>query len=249
MKILILERQAQVISSLRNVLLEMGHKVSVVSSVERGKLRAKAFRFDALISNGDTGDDQLFSLYDFLLKTYEKESLPVLFLFNTNTPIGKELMDIPNADFMRLPFDEVGFKIRWNSLLNSTEPKKEKEKKPIEGRVLIVEDNPINQRVLGMQVTKIGLEYDVASDGQEAVDKCLKTKYAYVLMDIFMPGMDGPDATRLIRKNEEGKNQHARIIAISGNESDESVKMCLDSGMDEYLVKPFSQEALKKKMQ
>lgn len=246
MKILILENQAQVISALRNVLVEMGHQVSVVSSVERGKLRAQAFRFDMLISNGDTGDDQLFSLYKFLLKTYNMETMPVLYLFNSNFSIGKELQSLPNADFIRLPFDEVEFRIRWNSLQSRLVQKVEE--KPIEGRVLIVEDNPINQKVLGMQVAKVGLEYDSASDGQEAVDKCLKTEYAYVLMDIFMPGMDGPDATRLIRKNEEGKEHHARIIAISANESKESEKMCLDSGMDEYLVKPFSLDALKQKM-
>ncbi len=114
--------------------------------------------------------------------------------------------------------------------------------------MLLVEDNPLNQKVLGMFITKLGFEYDIASNGQLAVDLCKKEKYSYILMDIYMPGMDGPEATMKIRDDEETTGNRAKIIAITANESEESVKRCYDSGMDDYLVKPFTLEILKEKL-
>lgn len=63
-----------------------------------------------------------------------------------------------------------------------------------------------------------------------------------------MPGMDGPEATMKIRNDEEITGNRAKIIAITANESEESVKRCYDSGMDDYLVKPFTLEILKEKL-
>jgi CheY-like chemotaxis protein len=67
-------------------------------------------------------------------------------------------------------------------------------------------------------------------------------------MDIYMPGMDGPEATMKIRANEHNKTHRSKIIAITANESQESVKRCYDSGMDDYLVKPFTRDILKEKL-
>jgi CheY-like chemotaxis protein len=81
-----------------------------------------------------------------------------------------------------------------------------------------------------------------------AVDMCKSNFYPFVLMDIYMPGMDGTEATEKIRVNESGSDKRSRIIAITANESEESVKRCYDSGMDDYLVKPFTLDTLKEKL-
>lgn len=264
MKILLVESQAQVIQIVKAELSQMGHQVAVTSNAERALLRAKAYKFDALVANGGTDGTQGLKLYREILKLYAIDSMPILLLFNGNTPVDKELKTLTStAEFVRLPLDRTEFEIRWKALFTTknivpetqeteaktTETTQSELPKPIEGKVLLVEDNPINQRVLGMFIAKLDLEYDTAGDGQTAVDLCNKTKYAYVLMDIFMPGMDGIEATQLIRQNEKGTAHHARIIAISANESDESIKKCMEAGMDEYLVKPFTLESLKQKMQ
>lgn len=264
MKILLVESQAQVIQILKAELSQMGHQVAVASNAERALLRAKAYRFDALVANGGTDGTQGLKLLNEIKKLYAIESMPVMILFNGNTPVDAELKTLSwSAEFVRLPLDKTEFEIRWKALLASKNrvpkaPSTNAETngtpqpelpRPIAGKVLLVEDNPINQRVLGMFIAKLDLEYDIAGDGQTAVDLCSKTPYAYVLMDIFMPGMDGIEATQLIRQNEQGTDHHARIIAISANESDESVKKCMEAGMDEYLVKPFTLESLKQKMQ
>jgi two-component system, sensor histidine kinase and response regulator len=259
MKILLVESQPQVIKVLKAEFSQMGHQVAVASTADRALWRAKAYQFDALVVNCGTDGTDGTKLYRELLSLYALNSMPVLFLFNGNAPVDQELKKLTaQAEFIRLPFDQTEFEIRWKSLWTNksivsekTEPEVQEPKveKPIAGKVLLVEDNPINQRVLGMFIAKLDLEYDVAGDGQTAVDLCNKTQYSYVLMDIFMPGMDGIEATRLIRENEKQTSHHAQIIAISANESDESVKKCMEAGMDEYLVKPFTLELLKQKMQ
>jgi two-component system, NarL family, sensor histidine kinase BarA len=114
--------------------------------------------------------------------------------------------------------------------------------------VLLVEDNPLNQKVLGMFISRLGFDYDIASNGQMAVDACMKINYPFILMDIYMPGMDGTEATVKIREQEQSKDHRSKIIAITANESEESVKRCYDSGMDDYLVKPFTLDVLKEKL-
>jgi CheY-like chemotaxis protein len=162
-------------------------------------------------------------------------------------------------DFIRLPFDPVEFKLRLDQLkgkdkneppyLNKNSGPKAENGAPQSNKVLLVEDNPLNQKVLGMFISKLGFEHDVASNGQMAVDLATENEYRYILMDIYMPGMDGTEATAIIRENEEISGRaRSKIIAITANESDESVKRCYDSGMDDYLVKPFTLEILREKL-
>lgn len=114
----------------------------------------------------------------------------------------------------------------------------------IVGRVLLVEDNEVNRKVAVRMLERMGYEVDVASDGSEAVEKTSQHDYTVVLMDVHMPGMDGLEATRLIRQREQSTGKHQLIIAMTASATRDDVKQCLLAGMDDYLSKPVKQEVL-----
>ncbi len=112
------------------------------------------------------------------------------------------------------------------------------------GRVLLVEDNEVNRKVVLRLLQKLGYEVDVAEDGVEAVEKTAQQQYDAVLMDVHMPRMDGLEATRAIRERERGTGRHQVIIAMTASAMKEDVEQCLMSGMDDYLSKPVRLEVL-----
>lgn len=110
-------------------------------------------------------------------------------------------------------------------------------------RILVAEDNPINQEVVRGFLKLRGWSCDFANDGAEAVAACQHAAYDVVLMDVQMPGMDGYEATRRIRRHG-GQIAGVPIIALTANAMREDERRCLEAGMDAYVAKPIEKDLL-----
>jgi CheY-like chemotaxis protein len=109
----------------------------------------------------------------------------------------------------------------------------------VSARVLLVEDNPVNQMVAQAMLGQLRHEVEVARNGQEALDALGRSKYDVILMDCQMPVMDGFEATRAIRALDGDVNR-IPIVAMTANAMKEDRQRCLDAGMNDYLAKPVS---------
>jgi signal transduction histidine kinase/ActR/RegA family two-component response regulator len=110
------------------------------------------------------------------------------------------------------------------------------------GRVLIVEDDRVNQRVIGHFLKQMGLETGLAQDGHAAVEFATGSPWDAILMDCQLPGLDGLEATRRIRTQRAGRP--LPIIALTANASLQDRTACLEAGMDDFLAKPVRVEVL-----
>jgi CheY-like chemotaxis protein len=110
------------------------------------------------------------------------------------------------------------------------------------GRVLLVEDNPVNQLVAKGMLGKLGCEVIVAAHGGEALDQLEHKEFDLVLMDCNMPVMDGYEASRQIRRS--GRWPQLPIVALTANAMSEERERCRAAGMSDYLAKPFRREEL-----
>jgi two-component system sensor histidine kinase/response regulator len=115
----------------------------------------------------------------------------------------------------------------------------------LSGRVLLAEDNAINQGVANAMLVKLGLQWQLANNGAEAVDQIHKGNFDLVLMDWQMPVMDGFQATTAIRGLADPAKSKLPIIALTANAMQDDEQLCRDVGMDGFLAKPYSLMALR----
>ena len=113
-------------------------------------------------------------------------------------------------------------------------------------RILLVEDNVLNQRIVTYSLKKYNHEVTIANNGLEAVDIFKESIFDVILMDIMMPVMDGLEASVKIREMEQTNQVTKRtpIIALTANTMDNDRDKCLSYGMDEFMPKPFDIEQL-----
>jgi PAS domain S-box-containing protein len=107
-------------------------------------------------------------------------------------------------------------------------------------RILVAEDNTVNQRLIGRMLEKLGHRPQITSNGLDALEHLQREKFDLVLMDMQMPVMDGLEATAKIRDLERDSTRHLPIIALTANAFEEDRQQCLRAGMDSFLVKPIS---------
>lgn len=139
-----------------------------------------------------------------------------------------------------------------NSRLGEGVLRARQKKKPLNLKVLVAEDSPVNQKIAVQMLEKFSCLVDVANNGRDAVARCAEQDYALVFMDIQMPEMDGLEATRLIRAAEKTRADSALaplpIIGLSANVFTEQQDTARQAGMTDYLTKPFSAAGLYKKL-
>jgi CheY-like chemotaxis protein len=111
-------------------------------------------------------------------------------------------------------------------------------------RILVAEDNRINQMVIVRMLEKDGHRVDVVGNGREALAALEGASYDLVLMDCQMPEMDGFEATSAIRATERPSGAHVTIVALTANAMEGDRERCLAAGMDDYLAKPITRHAL-----
>ena len=114
----------------------------------------------------------------------------------------------------------------------------------LNARMLLVEDNPINQRVALRILERLGFQADTASNGIEAIKAIEKASYDLVFMDIQMPEMDGFSATAAIRQMEPALGRHVPIVAMTAHAMAGDRERCLEAGMDDYISKPLDRKEL-----
>jgi CheY-like chemotaxis protein/HPt (histidine-containing phosphotransfer) domain-containing protein len=115
-------------------------------------------------------------------------------------------------------------------------------------RILLVEDNIVNQKVALILLEQLGLETDIAANGKEAVEAVAKHRYPLILMDCHMPEMDGFEATVAIRKLEELAGYYTPIIAVTALAMAGDRERCIAAGMNDYISKPIDKEVLQIKI-
>ncbi len=113
-------------------------------------------------------------------------------------------------------------------------------------RILLVEDNPLNQKLALRLFEKMGCRVEIAEDGQTGVERFERGNYDLIFMDMQMPRLDGLSATRRIREIERLRGGHLPIIAMTANAMQGDREKCIASGMDDYIAKPINFDALGK---
>jgi CheY-like chemotaxis protein/signal transduction histidine kinase len=117
-----------------------------------------------------------------------------------------------------------------------------------DAKILLAEDNVINQKIVLLSLQKMVYQIDVATNGKEALEMFGLKQYDLILMDIMMPVMDGITATKKIREIEATGEHHIPIIAVTANALAGDRENCLAAGVDEYIAKPFTAELMITKM-
>jgi len=111
-------------------------------------------------------------------------------------------------------------------------------------RVLVVDDNDINQRVAEHLLTRLGCQVDVAGGGEEALRMAGERTYALIFMDCEMAGLDGFETTRVLRARE-GDGRHTPVVALTAHAMRGDRERCIAAGMDDYLSKPLDRTAVR----
>ena len=181
-----------------------------------------------------------------LRRLKDRESLPIILL----TSLGRKEAgseDLEFAAYLTKPlkpsalFDALAGIFARNLVAPKSEPAKAMidtemaRNHPL--RILLAEDNAVNQKLALRLLQQMGYRADVASNGLEAVESVQRQSYDVVLMDVQMPEMDGLDATRAIRKLET--ISQPRVVAMTANAMQGDREMCIAAGMDDYISKPI----------
>ncbi|PAU95562.1 hybrid sensor histidine kinase/response regulator [Aliifodinibius salipaludis] len=248
---------------LRQVLLNYGS--NAVKFTEEGYV---SFEVDLLESDGDK---QLikFTVSDTGIGIPEEKQSQIFSSFSQGdssttrkfggTGLGlaicRQLADLMDAEvgleseegkgssfYFTVPLEKVAADKRTDSDSQSEENQVESIGKSL--RILVAEDNKVNQMVTTKMLEKEGFVIDIVETGTEAIEYLEQNEYDLILMDVQMPEMDGYEATKKIRTMEKRTNKHIPVIALTASAMEKDRELCLQAGMDDYIAKPVDKQDL-----
>lgn len=211
-----------------------------------------SFSYDLLVVDATSVTGDVSGLFQAILRDSQLDKLRILALGLTTAPdarihaAGARVDDATLRQSVRRAFG-LSPQARAQPVLSAPAlpAAAGKGAQPLAGRVLLVEDHPVNQKVAQKLLERLGLSVDVAENGEVALDKLGRQAYAMVLMDCQMPVLDGYSATRRLREieSEQGKPRMP-VIAMTAHAMSGDRERCLQAGMDDYLSKPLDRQLL-----
>jgi two-component system sensor histidine kinase EvgS len=168
---------------------------------------------------GLTISKRMAELLDGVLEVEDRPGGGSEFIFVVRAPVPEELPAAESPESSEFPRNELS--------------------------VLVVEDNAVNRQLCGLQLKRIGCQSRFVESGEEAVERFRRERFDVVLMDVQLPGIDGCEATREIRRIERSRGgRRTSIVAMTANVRAEDRQRCLAAGMDDHLSKPLRQDTL-----
>ena len=225
-------------------------KVTKACSESEAIVKIEEGRFDLVLVEAE-----LYELNESVARTIRQSSqhkkLPIVFVHHLGQRIDRKGFDaagyltkpVKQAHLYSILADTLGPRSKFvpPALSTIVSPPPMTNVTPL--RVLLAEDNPINQKVAVSMLKKLGFVAEVAHNGKEALSAVERSQYDVILMDIMMPELDGIEATRRIIERIPAE-QRPRIIALTANAMHGDRERCLKAGMDEYLTKPLRVDEL-----
>lgn len=207
-------------------------------------------RFDVLIIDEALPGLAKSSLESFV--TREKDFMSVIVMRKAvKMAIGEAALPWEGRDSVIKPVNRQNLILTIGRVVEKAQPssfasaKSEKAETSLRNgtKILLVEDDPINQMLARALLEDHGYSVRTAANGREAVE-AINEGFDVILMDVQMPEMDGFEAARWIREHEQGTGRHVPIIAMTAHAMRQDQERCLDAGMDDYVSKPINAEAL-----
>lgn len=256
LQILIVDPNTKSCNALAMQLKKWNNNPSIALTADDAKHQmTKHDHFDLIIINHLQGNTNGLNLGAEIRKQFPHINSQLVLMTNINQAHSDQ--EINEAGFnihFSKPLTSNNLRICLDALqLNQPHRPSSEENQQIQlppnTRLLLVEDIPFNQEVAIMLLAEMGVNADIANNGQEAVEKVKLSlqsanSYDVILMDCQMPIMDGYDATRAIRKLENHTDQKLCIIAMTANAMNTDKEKCLACGMDDYLTKPIDENQL-----
>jgi len=213
-------------------------------------------RVDILITDLNMPEMDGFELVEFVRSRADGATLPVIILTSSGTPgdqdrctklkVAARLLKPVKQSLLLDNLMRVLAGASWvkepQAIVAAEAPGNSETPKAL--RILLAEDNAVNQKFAIRLLEGAGHKVTVAHNGRQAVDLSASQEFDLVLMDIQMPEMDGLDATRAIRARESASGGQIPVIAMTANAMAGDREMCVDAGMDGYVSKPVKKDAL-----
>ncbi|HET7612231.1 MAG TPA: ATP-binding protein [Rhodanobacteraceae bacterium] len=231
---------------------QVADTATALNRVRQAAPLGRAFGFDLLIIDGESATGDAGKLLRSVLADRQLDSLRLMALGLDNAPDARVVLapsgaaDAAIRQGVRSAFG-LGAQARSQPVLTvpALPSGPALDGLPLAGKVLLVEDHPVNQKVARKLLERLGLTVDVADNGELALDRLREQPYAMVLMDCQMPVLDGYSATRRLREieAEQGKTR-TPVIAMTAHAMSGDRERCLQAGMDDYLSKPLDRQLL-----